>query len=296
MTSKATATPVGQATFASSRPTVRAALARARARLARAGVDEPRLVAELLLAHVLGHERTWLYAHPEAVLPAAADRRLAALVARAEHHEPVAYLIGERAFYGHTFLVRRGVLVPRPESELLVESALAHLRQAAPRVVDVGCGCGAIGISVALARPDARVILLDRSTCAVGVARANAQRLGAARVAVVQGDLLDPLRGLFDAILANLPYLTSNEMRRLPPAVRYEPREALDGGSDGLALYRRLLPQARARLAPGGLCAFEISPAQSAPARALAAAVWPTARVGVVRDYAGRDRVVIVEL
>ncbi|MBI2321683.1 MAG: peptide chain release factor N(5)-glutamine methyltransferase [Chloroflexi bacterium] len=272
------------------------ALARAWERLARAGVDEPRLVAELLLARALGRARTWLHAHPEATVPTDAAGRFAALVARAARHEPLAYILGVREFYGHTFLVRSGVLVPRPETEVLVEVALARLQRPEPRVADVGCGCGAVAISVALARRDARVVALDRSARAVQVSRCNAQRLRAAHVAVVRGDLLAPLRGPVDAVLANLPYLTSREMRRLPPALRREPRAALDGGPDGLALYRRLLPQAATLLRAGGLCAFEIGPAQSRAARALAAATWPAARVGVVRDYAGRDRVVAVEL
>lgn len=271
-------------------------LAEARSRLSAAGVDEPDLVAEVLLAHVLGRDRTWLYAHPEAAVPPEAAGRFAALLERALHHEPLAYLTGEREFFGHTFLVRPGVLVPRPETEVLVEVALASLRAPAPRVADVGCGSGAVAVSVALARPDALVVAIDVDARATLLTRVNAARLGARNVHVVRGDLLAPVRGPLDAVLANLPYIPTSILPTLPRVVRAEPHLALDGGPDGLDVYRRLLPQARAVLRPGGLCAFEIDATQGRAAQALAQAVWPVARVRVVPDYAGRDRVLLVEL
>lgn len=277
-------------------PTVGDLLTAARRRLTAAAVEEAATVADLLLAYVLGCDRTWLYAHPEAPVAPAVVGRFAALLDDAARHQPLAYLIGEREFLGRSFLVRHGVLVPRPETEVLVEVALARLTTPAPKVADVGCGCGAIAVSVALERPDATVLALDVDQRATSLARANALRLGARNVLVVRGDLLAPVRGPLDAVLANLPYIPSSELAALPPVVRAEPRHALDGGPDGLALYRCLLPQARAVLRPGGLCAFEIAATQGAAARALAHATWPAARVQVLPDYAGRDRVVLVEL
>lgn len=270
-------------------------LASARTRLRRAGIEDAGLVAEVLLAHVLVRDRVWLYAHPEAEVAEDLARRFAGLVARSARHEPLAYLTGEREFFGRAFLVLPGVLVPRPETEVLVEAALAALRRPHARVVDVGCGSGVIGISVALARRDARVVALDLDPRATRLARRNAQRHGATNVLVVQGDLLGPVRGPVDAVLANLPYLTPTELRRLPAVVRREPRLALSGGQDGLALHRRLLPQARRVLSSGGLCALEIGAHQGPAAGALLQATWPEAKVRLVRDYSGHNRVVVAE-
>ncbi len=314
--------------------TVGGALAAATATLRCAAVPSPRLDALLLLGHVFGASKAELLAHPERPLDAAQAAALGALVARRAAREPLAYLLGQREFYGREFLVTPAVLVPRPETELLVELALDYLRgtphlgEAAgmsPRcpegraqpgvswsglqadsisadpptawVVDVGTGSGVIAVTLAAAVPALRVLAVDRSLAALRVAGQNAERQGvAARVHLLQADLLAGIGGPLRLIVANLPYIPSATIDGLMSEVaRHEPRAALDGGPDGLALNRRLLAQAAARLAPGGLLLLEMDEEQGAALRAAAGASLPTADVAVVPDLAGRDRVLRVQ-
>ena len=277
-------------------PTVAAALAWARAALSEAADSEP-LDAPLLLAHVLGCEQAALLAHPQRPLTPAQSAAFCALVARRADGIPLAYLTGERAFYDLTLIVTPDVLIPRPETEHLVERALAWAqgRAGSPRIADVGAGSGAIAVTLARHLPAARVWALDVSRAALGVARRNAARydLGE-RIHCVQADLLGPLlgaRGAFDLIAANLPYVPTSALEALPVS-RREPRLALDGGPDGLAVIRRLLAQVPRVLAADGLLLLEIEATQGERAAALAAAALPGARVTVHADYAGHDRVI----
>jgi len=277
--------------------TIRAALMAATGRLSAAGSPSPRLDAEVLLRHRLGWDRTRLFIALPDPLPADAARDYAALIARRAAGEPVAYIVGEREFMGLPFAVGPGVLVPRPETECLVEWVAARVR-AEPRwadgarIVDVGTGSGAIALSLATLLPDARIVGIERSARALGYARTNRARLGLARrVALVQGDLLGPI-GAIDAIAANLPYLRADQAHA---GIAQEPAEALYAGEDGLDLYRAMIPQAARLLRAPVLLAAEIDPEQSAAMVALCRAAFPSAAITVERDLAGLDRFVTVQ-
>jgi release factor glutamine methyltransferase len=212
---------------------------------------------------------------------------------------PIAYLTGSAGFYGRLFDVTRDVLVPRPETEHLVESALAFLRERAlepPRICDVGTGSGIIAITLASEVPDARVTAIDISPAALAVAERNARLHGVdARVEFLAADLLEtiPPATRFDCIAANLPYVRSIDLKAAPDPTAFEPRVALEGGADGLALYRRLLARAPALLAAGGAMFLEAGPDSADGLAALAGAAFGArALVRVQRDYAARERVV----
>lgn len=274
------------------------ALAWARAQWREVTDAEP-LDADLLLAHVLDLPRAALLARPEAALTRAQADRFAALVMRRAKGTPVAYLIGRHPFYDRDFLVTPDVLIPRPETEHLIEAALTWARGRGPlRVADVGTGSGAIAVTLAAHLPDARVHAIDRSAAALAVAQQNAERAGVARhVTFHQGDLLAPLlvsSEPLDLIAANLPYIPSAELAALDVA-RHEPALALDGGPDGLDVIRRLLAQAPRTLAANGLMLLELGAGQGAQAAALAAEQFPGAAIVVLADYAGHDRVLRVE-
>lgn len=279
--------------------TVRDALRWAARALAASGSDTPRLDAELLLAHALGVERSQLPVRWDQALSATAARDFTALVRRRMAHEPVAYLLGRRAFYDLTVQVDGRVLIPRPESEHLVEAALRWASsEQALRVADVGAGSGALAVTLARHLPQARVCACDRSLAALQVARVNVTHYGLqGRVRLVCCDLLSALVGPFDLIVANLPYVRSDEIPTLMPDVAiYEPRLALDGGPDGLRLIARLLQEAPARLARPGLLLLEMDPRQAERVVMLAQAAFPDAEIAVLPDLAGRDRVARVAL
>jgi len=288
----------------------RSALSWALALLAEAKVDTPRLDAELLLCHALGWTRAGLYAHPERSLSKEESEHLQQLIGRRVQREPLAYLTKRKEFCGLEFLVDQRVLIPRPETELLVELAVARLRamlpamlgarprtDPAPIVADVGTGCGAIAVSVAIQVPTAKVYALDVSPEALEVARVNCQRHGVAgRVKLLRGDLLAPLDEPVDLVLANLPYIARSEFATLQPEiVEYEPRVALDGGQDGMDGIRCLLGQAGDHLAPGASIMLEIGADQGAVGRAIAGRFFPKARIEVHADYAGHDRVLEID-
>jgi release factor glutamine methyltransferase len=272
------------------------ALAWARERLA--GTDEADLAAKMLLAHVLECTSSELFVYPDQTLTAAQRASYRALLDRRARHEPLAYLVGHRGFLDLDLRVDRRVLIPRPETERLVERALdLAQRWEQPKIADVGTGSGAIAIGLAAALPQARLYALDRSPDALEVARENAARYCVAdRITFLQGDLLAPLPEPVDLIAANLPYVAEDEYVALPPGIReYEPRVALAAGPDGLDLLRRLLRTARPHLAPGGAILLEIGAAQGAAVSALARAAFPEARVEVLPDYRGRDRIVEIK-
>jgi release factor glutamine methyltransferase len=258
------------------------------------------LDAELILSHVTGWSRTDVLAHPERPLSHEAETAFRELVARRAASEPVAYLLGEREFYGRLFRVDRRALIPRPETELLVDlgrEAVARWRQLGrePVVVDVGTGCGAIAISLALAC-DVRVLATDVSFDALTLARENAQALGANSVAFVTSDLVAGFRGPLHLVLANLPYVPRD--RALPrDVVGYEPPVALFGGQRGTELIERLLREARPLLAQQAQLAVELDEEEQArPVAQFARKLYPSADVSVCRDAGGYDRVVRVQL
>lgn len=218
------------------------------------------LEAQILLSQVLRQTRAHLLAHPEATLSDAQQTQFDALLTRREGAEPIAYLTGEREFYGLVFSVSHAVLIPRPETELLVELALAQIPQGVPlRVLDLGTGSGAIAITLAKLRPQARVTALDKSTEALAMASANATRLGAANVEFMQGDwfaALDPA-WRFDLIVANPPYVAENDAHLSQGDVRFEPRMALSSGVDGLDAIRHIARTSPNYLTSSGHLLFE---------------------------------------
>jgi release factor glutamine methyltransferase len=279
------------------RGTVRAQLAKTRAALSTAGIPYAWLDAEILVAHVLHASRERLHAHPEQRLTVPQRRRLSRLTGRRAARIPVPYLTGEREFYGYRLTVTPAVLIPRPESELLVELAIEWL-QASPQarqVIDLGTGSGAVSIAVAKAVPDVRISARDVSPSALRVAAGNVARYRLRRrISLVKGNLLQGAAPA-DLIVANLPYITEAERRVRPRELTYEPALALDGGDDGLDLIRASLAQAPAVVRPGGTLLFECDPRQARRILRQALRQWPSARVTIHKDLAGRDRVVRIQ-
>lgn len=264
--------------------------------------DTPHLDAELLLAHCLGWDRARLHTYPEQSLSAAQRRSFETLTHRHAQGEPIAYIIGCQEFFGLDFLVDNRVLIPRPETELLVEEAIAWLRMREPDckhliVADIGTGSGVIAVSLTTACPRLTVYAIDASTGALEIAAHNASRHGVAdRVQFLHGDLLSPLPEPVHLIAANLPYVSAAEMAQLPPHIaRFEPHQALDGGPDGLAVVERLLAQVPSCLQPEGLILLEIGAAQGNLALARAQHHFPAAQIYVRQDHAARDRLLVIQ-
>jgi len=261
--------------------------------LRRAGAPVPALDADVLLAHTLGVAKEALVAHPEIELSADETARFDALIAKRAAGMPVAYLRGIKEFYGLRLSVDPRVLVPRPETEVLVDAVRAWVAGRPLTVVDVGTGSGAIAVALAVSEPQLRLIATDVSADALAVARANAGALGA-RVDFREGDLLAPVIEAVDAVAANLPYLRDEELERLAgdrTALAFEPRVATVAGPDGLGLVRRAIADLRRVLAPDGAAFFECDPPQ---VESIATLLAPLGSVDVVQDLAGLDRVVRV--
>ena len=277
--------------------TVRAAVGAARARLQARGMATPWLDAAVLLAHALGVSKERLFAVYPEPLPADVRLRFERLLARREAGEPVAYLRGYKEFYGRPFIVNRSVLIPRPETELLVEAsltcgdALAEGRGAVT-LHDVGTGCGAIAVTVQLERPAWRVSGSDLAPPAVAAALRNRDGLGAGTLRLRVCDLLPPAPARWDLIAANPPYLTGAEVADLRRRGWPEPALALDGGADGLGPSRRLIAAARGRLRPGGALILETG-AERAGALARCLEHHGFAPPELRRDLAGLPRVLI---
>jgi release factor glutamine methyltransferase len=277
------------------------ALAAARRRLAAAGIEDADLEAEVLLRHALGWQRHQLYAHLQDNLDDAHHAALQALVERRRAHEPTAYIVGHKEFYGLELETAPVALIPRPETELLVEEALRAARAGAearpPLIADVGCGCGAIAAALAYHLRDAVIYALDASNGALALAARNAARLGLSeRIRFLQGDLLDPLPELADIIVANLPYVKRGDWETLPPEIReHEPRAALDGGATGSEVIERLLRQAPSHLRRRGVLLAEIGCDEGERVAEVARECFPEARVAVKKDLAGLDRLLVLE-
>ena len=282
--------------------TIAEVLQRAEGRLRASGSDDARLEAEVLLCHALGLTREQLYARLTDEIDAAALARVESLLLRRLAHEPIAYIIGQREFYGLELACTPAALIPRPETELLVELALAWVKGQGPRarepwIVDVGTGNGAVAVAIAVHAPDARVAAIDASRPALLLARRNAGAHGVARrIDFLQGDVLTALRGLADIIVANLPYVPTRLYEKLPPEIHdHEPSLALHAGRRGTAMIERLIAQSPALLRPGGLLLAEHAWNQGSRLREAARASFPTARIETKRDLAGRERVLVVE-
>jgi release factor glutamine methyltransferase len=280
--------------------TVQEAIRHGSRELAEAGSEEASLEAELLLAHALNTDRTHLYQRLREALPDDATRAFDTLLQRRLAHEPTAYILGRKEFYGLDFEVTPAAIIPRPETETLVELALEFTQNRGAgretRVVDVGVGCGAVAVALAVNLPQADIVATDVSPQALALARRNAERHGVGmRIRFLQGDLLEPLDVTVDVIAANLPYVRTGDFEAAPPEIRqHEPRLGLDGGPDGLRLIERLLSQAPSRLKGGGALFVEIGEEQGDAARNLAREPFPQARIEVKHDLSRLDRVLVV--
>ena len=264
--------------------------------------EEASLEAEILLMHVLGVDRAKLYALLGEELSGGDAEVLAQLVNRRLTNEPVAYIVGHREFFGYDFHVAPGVLIPRPESELLVEETLDFVRgyfpEEDPIVAEIGTGSGAIAISLALLLPKAEIYATDISARALEIARVNCERHGVQdRVHLLEGDVLAPLPEPVDIIIANLPYIGDEELDELGDEIRmFEPLEALAGGGDGLDKVRQLLVKVGEKLRPEGLVLLEIGYVQRGAAASLRLLLPPAASVELVKDLGGRERVLKIRI
>jgi len=283
--------------------------------------DSARLDAELLLALVLKKGREFFYAHPEQELTAGQEKKFQALVGRRSKGEPVAYIVNKKEFFGRDFYVDKNVLIPRPETEVLVEEALEQvplLQSSLAAIIDVGTGSGCVAVSLSKNLPaasKAKIYALDASAQALAVARRNARRHGvSSKIKFLKGNLLEPLtndqcpaclagRRTPNApmiITANLPYIPAKQYACLPKGIkRYEPRNALLAGADGLKYYRELLRQIKKNPALNQAVKFiilEIDPSQTAKIKALAKKHWPRAAAEIKKDLAGLNRAVAINL
>ena len=273
--------------------------------------DTPALVASVLISHILNKPRTWVLAHPETLLTQPQMDALEQAVTRFENGEPLPYILGHWEFFGMDFIVTPDVLIPRPETELLVEKAIAWLHEFPERrvVADVGTGSGAIAISIAVHVPNIKLMVSDLSSKALEVARRNAEKFGVReRIEFFECDLLPDKSSVevrqskiisrnssIDLLCANLPYIPTRELYDLPIYSR-EPTLSLDGGEDGLDQFRKLMRTAPEWLAPNGLILLEIEASQGSDTLFLAREAFPGAYINVHKDLAGRDRLLKIAL
>ena len=266
------------------------------ARLARVS-ETPALDAQVLLAHILGRQRSWVLAHPEISLNSGQIAELEYKLVCLEDGEPFPYVLQRWEFFGLDFSVSPQVLIPRPETELLVEQALAWLQAHPDRrlALDMGTGSGCIALALAVHVPDLHILASDISAGALEQAQLNLRRYSPqACLEFVLADLLPAVGEPFDLICANLPYIPSSELAKLKVG-QWEPRLALDGGLDGLSVIRRFLAQAPSGLAPGGLLLLEIEAGQGPAVMNLARQAFPQAEIVLLPDLAGKDRMVRIQ-
>ncbi len=252
------------------------------------------LDSQVLLAHIMGQTKAWILAHPEALLTSGQEQNLESSLSSLEAGEPLPYVLGHWEFYGVSLRVTTAVLIPRPETELLVETALAWLSKNPKRrrAADIGTGSGCIAVALAKHLPDLKVTATDISSEALQVARANAEEHGVSeRIEFIEGDLLAPLNEPVDVLCANLPYIPTSTLHELA-VYRHEPAVALDGGPDGLQFIRRLLEDAPRVLTGSGLILLEIEASQGGAVIEIARAAFPAAKVEVRQDLAGHARMV----
>jgi release factor glutamine methyltransferase len=272
--------------------TLKQALRHARDVLTRNNVEDAPLESELLLRHVLNIDRVQLYIDLEKELAPRQEEAFRHLLERRLGGEPAAYITGHREFYGLDFEVNPSVLIPRPESELLVETVLSIAKSPLSTIADIGTGSGAIAVSLAVNLPQAKIYATDISAAALKVALTNCRRHGVAdRVHLLEGDLLEPLREPVNIIVANLPYVGQSE---LDP--KSEPPLALDGGASGVETIKRLCQQASGRLKSGGWLLLEIGQGQREAVTTILHNIFPGVEIEVRPDLAGIDRVVFLSL
>jgi len=267
--------------------------------LEKAGIPDPRLEAEVMAMNVVKMLRADIFAQQEMELSVQQEQELAQIVERRLTREPLAYILGYREFYGVNLLVTPAVLIPRPETETLVEQALfmslMGMETTELVIADVGTGTGAIAISLAIHLPAARIYALDISDDVLDVASYNIRAHNVSdRITLAKGDLLEPLPEPVDMLVANLPYLPSDRISSLQPEVQKEPRAALDGGADGLDLVRSLLSQAAGKLKAHGVILLELDPEQVPVVEDLARQYFPEASFTVEQDLAHQDRILII--
>ncbi len=255
------------------------------------------LDAQVLLAAVIERPRSWVMAHPEARLTPQQEAILKEKLARLEKGEPLPYVLGCWEFYGLEFEVSPAALIPRPETELMVDAALNWLRSRSKAclMVDVGAGTGCITVALAVQAKNLAVIVADISLDALRLAQRNIRRHALQeRAFCVQADLIPAIGAPYDLICANLPYIPTATLQELPIS-RWEPWQALDGGADGLQAIRRLLEQAPRALGPGGLALLEIEANQGEAVQILARTAFPQAEIQLTQDLAGRDRLISIQ-
>jgi release factor glutamine methyltransferase len=271
--------------------------------LSRAGIADASVEAELLLGHVLRMSKTQLYTEPERSLASAETERLNCLVQRRLAREPSAYILGRCEFYGIEFYVDCRTFIPRPETELLVEKTVELARRVSHMgkqviIADIGTGCGAIAVSLALALPQARIYATDISASALQVAETNCRRHGVNnQVKLLQGNLLEPLPQPVDILVANLPYVRDSEFGDLGPEIKdHEPATALAGGREGLDRIQQMLKQTPGKIGHGGYLLLEIGQGQGGTATSLIKSYFPQGSIELIPDLSGIERVVKVEL
>jgi release factor glutamine methyltransferase len=262
-------------------------------------IPDARLEAEVMVMNVMRMFRQDLFSQQETEVSPQQEQQLSEIMARRLQREPLAYILGYREFYGINLLVNSDVLIPRPETESLVEHtlfmALMGMETRELVIADVGTGTGAIAINLAIHLPAARIYAIDTADPVLDVAAYNIRAHNVAdRVTLVQGNLLEPLPEPVDLIVANLPYIPTERIATLQPEIQWEPVQALDGGPDGLDLVSALLRQAPDKLKEHGTIILELDPEQVPPVRELAAQLFPEAEIGVEKDLAGLDRMFVI--
>lgn len=266
--------------------------------MARHGIPDSNLEAEVLLRHILEYDRANFYASLREQLSSEKSEVVKSLVIRRTQGEPLAYITQHKEFYGLDFCVTPAVLIPRQETELLIDEALKFAAENSDRnisVADIGTGSGAIAVSLAVNLPSAKVYATDCSTEALTIADLNCRKHGVAdRITLLEGDLLAPLHLPVDLIVSNPPYIASHLLSSLAPEVRREPPLALDGGKEGLEIIKRLLEQAPEKLNAGGSILIEISPEQTSAVTEMAKRRFPLADISHTSDMLGFPRCVIV--
>ena len=280
-------------------PLLREAVQQTHRTLEACHIPDARLEAEVMLMNVMRMQRHDLFSQQETEVSPQQEQALAAIMERRLKREPLAYILQYKEFYGINLLVNPDVLIPRPETECMVEHALfmALMGMETPQLVvaDVGTGTGAIAINLALHLPAAHIYAMDNADAVLDVAAYNIRAHNVAdRVTLGKGDLLEPAPEPVDLILANLPYIPTGRIPTLQPEIRWEPQQALDGGPDGLDLIRRLLAQAPDKLKEHGIILLELDPEQVPAVEELARQLFPEAETSVEKDLAQHDRIFVI--
>ncbi len=260
--------------------------------------DSPNLEAQLMLANILGKQRTWVVAHDEVELSSAELKDFQSGIRRRRRGTPLPYILGRWEFYGRSFRITEEVLIPRPETELLVEGAINYLRANPGKgtLVDIGTGSGCVAVSIAADFPSIRVYATDISYSALCLARENASKLGASRnMHFFQMDLTFATKGPFDVVCANLPYVPSRDLKGLEVG-QWEPHSALDGGTDGLSNIQNLMEDLPRVTKPGSLILLEIGDGMGVACKDLAKKWFPKGKIKIQTDLAGRDRLLSIIL